>query len=76
MAGIDLTTAQTMLDAYIAAEKAVLAGQAYQIGGRSMRLADLPAIQEGRKKWNDEVQRLTSSGGRSGMRVRGVTPTG
>lgn len=74
MAGITLTTAQTRLDDYLAAEKAVLDGQAYQIGNRSFRRADLSEIREGIKFWNGQVETLSAGGGRRGIRIRGATP--
>ena len=41
MAGITLTQAQAQLDAYLAAETAVLTGQKYEIAGRVLERADL-----------------------------------
>lgn len=63
MAGLDLQMARDMLDLYISAEKAVLAGQAYTIGTRSMRKADLPEIRAGRAEWEAKIQRLENGGG-------------
>ena len=68
MAGITLVQAQAQLDAYLAAETAVLAGQAYTIAGRSLSRADLAKIQAGIKIWNRRVQTLT----RGGLRIRTV----
>lgn len=66
MAGITLAQAQAKLDAYLAAEEAVLAGQSYQIGERRLHRADLAAIQAGITVWNQRVQRLSAiSSGRS-----------
>ena len=45
MAGITLAQAQAQLDAYLAAETAVLGGQEYQINGRRLTRADLRSIQ-------------------------------
>ena len=73
MSGITLAQAQTQLDAYLAAETAVLSGQEYTIAGRSMKRADLGAIQKGIALWNDRVQALTNSAqGRS--RARTISP--
>ena len=73
MSGITLAQAQTQLDAYLAAETAVLSGQAYTIAGRSMTRANLAAIHDGIKIWNDRVQALTfSAQGRS--RARTISP--
>jgi predicted nucleic acid-binding protein len=47
MPGITLAQAQTQLDAYLAAETAVLAGQKYEIAGRVLQRADLAQIQAG-----------------------------
>lgn len=73
MAGITLAQAQAQLDAYLAAETAVLSGQAYEIAGRKMTRADLAAIQIGIKTWDARVKELdakTNSGGR----VRNLVP--
>lgn len=66
MAGITLLTAQTQLDAYLAAEAAVLSGQSYTIEGRELKRADLAAIQQGIEIWDMRVKRLSArAGGRS-----------
>lgn len=52
MAGITLAQAQTQLDAYLAAETAVLAGQKYEIAGRMLERANLAEIQTGVSLWN------------------------
>lgn len=60
-----LETAQTMLDAYMAAELAILAGKETRIGGvgldRWLKLEDLDMVQAGRKEWERKVSTLTSS---------------
>jgi len=61
MAGITLEQAQSKLDEYLAAESAVLSGQAYEIAGRSLRRADLDAIHAGIKIWNERVQTLSAA---------------
>lgn len=76
MAGIDLTTAQQKLDLWLAALDAIATGQSYSIGGRSLTRANLSDVQAQVEYWDGKVQRLSANGGRSGMRVRGVTPTG
>ncbi|MCK9212896.1 MAG: DUF6148 family protein [Rhodoferax sp.] len=58
MAGITLLQAQTQLDAYLAAETAVLSGQAYEIAGRRLTRANLAEIQDGIKTWNTRVTGL------------------
>lgn len=71
MAGITLTQAQAKLDAYLAAETAVLAGQRYEIEGRALWRANLKEIQEGINIWNQRVQRLS---GRAGNRSHVISP--
>lgn len=66
MAGITLAQAQTQLDAYLAAETAILGGQEYEIAGRRLRRADLRWVQAGINLWNQRVQTLSRrTGGRS-----------
>jgi len=60
MAGISLSLAQTQLDAYLAAETAILSGQEYVIGSRRLKRADLAAVQAGITVWNQRVQDLTA----------------
>lgn len=60
MAGITLTTAQAQLDAYLAAETAILNGQEYVIGTRRLKRADLASVQAGITLWNQRVQDLDS----------------
>jgi hypothetical protein len=60
MAGITLTTAQAQLDAYLAAETAILSGQEYSIGTRRLKRADLAMVQAGITLWNQRVQDLTA----------------
>lgn len=71
--GITLAQAQTQLDAYLAAETAVLTSQEYRIAGRLFRRADLPAIQEGIRIWNERVQALTNKAQGRG-RSRTISP--
>lgn len=70
MAGITKAQAQAQLDAYLAAETAVLSGQSYEINGRRLTRANLADIQKGIQIWNARVVRLTNGG----LTVRGVTP--
>ena len=72
MAGLTLAQAQAQLDAYLAAETAVLGGQEYEIGGRRLRRADLRTIQAGITLWNQRVQDLSA---RSSGRGRCIVPT-
>ncbi|MBA4341159.1 MAG: hypothetical protein C0423_03280 [Methylibium sp.] len=59
MAGITLAIAQARLDAYLAAELAVLGGQRYEIEGRMLQRADLGEIRKGIDVWNQRVQALS-----------------
>ena len=70
MAGITLSQAQTQLNAYLAAETAVLSGQKYEIAGRMLMRANLAEIQMGITLWNNRVANLSrSSSGRSRART-------
>jgi len=62
MAGIDLTTAQARLDAYLAAETKVLAGQKVIIDGTEFTRANLAEIQKGVEIWNKRCQQLSRGG--------------
>lgn len=69
-AGITLAQAQAQLNAYLAAETAVLGGQRYEIAGRMLQRADLAEIQAGVQIWNDRVISLSlSSQGRGRART-------
>lgn len=72
MAGITLTTAQAQLNAYLAAETAILGGQEYVIENRRLRRADLAAVQAGITLWNQRVQDLSAR--QLGRRGRYVVP--
>jgi hypothetical protein len=76
MAGLTLAQSQTQLTTWLAAETAVATGQAYQIGNRSMKRADLKMIGDRITYWNGLVVRLTATSGRPGMRMRGAAPQG
>jgi hypothetical protein len=69
-AGITLAQAQAQLNAYLAAETAVLSGQKYEIAGRSLQRANLAEIQTGISTWNERVVALSlRSTGRSRART-------
>jgi hypothetical protein len=75
MAGITLEQAQAKLDAYLAAETKVLAGQSYEIGDRKLTRADLTEIRNGIEVWNNRVIGLSASlQGRGRSRV--IVPRG
>jgi hypothetical protein len=70
MAGITQSQAQEQLDAYLAAEIAVLSGQSYEIAGRKLTRADLESIQRGIALWNSRIITLTNQAqGRSRSRT-------
>lgn len=46
-----MATAQEMLDKYLAAEIAILAGQSVEFDGRKLTRANLAEIQRGRAYW-------------------------
>lgn len=69
---VKLENARKMYDEYIAAERAVLQGQSYSIGDRTLTRADLTKIQEGRAFWAGEI--LSLEQGSRGIRVRRVIP--
>jgi hypothetical protein len=69
----ELSTAQAMLSAYIAAEQAALRGQSYALNGQMVTRADLAEIRKGRAEWQGKVNRL-STGQSTGMRVLRVIP--
>lgn len=60
MAGITLEHAEQQLALYLAAEAAVLARQSYTIAGRTMTFADLAAIQQGVKLWDERCSQLSA----------------
>jgi len=57
--GISRDQAQTQLNAYLAAETAVLTGQKYEIAGRMLQRADLADIQAGINLWDNRVKQLS-----------------
>lgn len=74
---MDLTTAQTHLDAWLAADIAVSGGQEYEIetGGSRRRLkrSDAQKIRENIDYWQGWVNKLTASattGGNGGIRMK------
>jgi hypothetical protein len=75
MAGITQQQAQAQLDAYLAAETAVLSGQSYEIAGRKLVRANLQEIQSGIKLWNDRVIAL-SGAARGRTRARTIVAGG
>lgn len=70
-----MAQAEELLLLYIAAEKAILTGQAYSIGGRSLTRADLKEVRAERKELSLLVDKLsgTSNVVRK-IKVYGATP--
>lgn len=70
MSAISLATAQQQLNAYLAAEQAVLLKQSYEINGRKLTLANLKDIQEGIELWSQRVNAASATAqGRSRART-------
>lgn len=65
MAGIDLSTAQSHLNTWLAAETAVARGQSFSFGDRSLSRANLGEIRSQIELWDRKVNELTQ-----GSRVR------
>lgn len=70
--GEQLAEAQIMYTEYLNAEKAVLQGQSYSIGDRTLSRANLIEIQKGRQEWAALVCALSTN--RTGIRMRRVLP--
>lgn len=66
-----MSTATDMLALYIAAEMAVLKGQAYTISGRQLTRANLTEIRNGRREWQIKVdaEKAGAQGGSSLYRL-------
>lgn len=63
-----MTRAQQMVDKYIEAEMAVLEGRSVTFGGRTLTMADLNQIREGRAEWERRLaaEIANTKGGRFG----------
>lgn len=73
MPGITLEQAEARLTAYLAAEEAVLTGQAYRMGERMLTRADLDSIQRGIEIWAARAKALGSATAGRG-RARSIVP--
>lgn len=62
MAGITAAQASVQLGLYQDAEKAVLLGQSYTIGERTLKRADLEEIRKGISYYNNLCVRLNKGG--------------
>lgn len=68
--GISLEDAQKHLDEWLEAELKVTTHQSYQLGGKSLTMADLGKIRETIDYWDNkvaELEALEQSGGRGRM---------
>ena len=68
---MDLSTAQTHLDAWLAADLAVAQGRTVQIDGRSLSHEDAVKIRSQIEYWQRAVNNLTAAaaGARLGVRI-------
>jgi hypothetical protein len=72
-----LDSTKRRLDLYYAAEEAVLSGQEYRIGSRSLRRADLNEIRSTISQLEnkcDELQTQIESNGKGSRRAFRITP--
>ena len=58
---ITTTTAETALDAWIAADLAVAKGQSYSMNGRSLTMANVKEIREQIQYWERRLATLQSA---------------
>jgi hypothetical protein len=65
-----MSTTQQRLDAYLAAEAAVLKGQSYQIGDQRLEKADLAEIRRAIASLRAELARENGPPGMGGLRYR------
>lgn len=72
MAGIDLATAQTQLDAALAALTRARQNASYSIANRSYTQQSLDALQKDVDYWNNKVIELTEDN--SGIVISQITP--
>ena len=67
----EIQRAKEMVAGWIEAEKAIMTGQSYKIGNKTLTRADLRAVRESIKYWQDEVDRFDK---RSRIRVQQIVP--
>lgn len=72
MAAMTAATAQTHLDAWLAANLALATSQSYKVGTRSLTRADGAEVQRQIAYWTNEVQRLKSGRGRGARVIRAI----
>lgn len=68
-----MSTATDMRDKYIAAEAAILGGQAYRWGDRQLTRADLAQVQAGRREWERKAAAEARGGGAVGVRLANLS---
>lgn len=73
MAGITLEMAKAKLQQYLDAEAKILSGQKVVMDGDELTMADLAAVQQGIKIWDERCQRLDPANARP-IRVMEVIP--
>lgn len=63
------TTAQQMVDYYVAAEIAALEGRMFMFNGRQVMSQDLTQIRKGRRDWEAKLaaEKAAASGGHPGI---------
>jgi hypothetical protein len=67
--GDTLERLKSRLQLYYEAETAVLSGQSYRIGTRTLQRADLAQIRQAIKELEAQIEMLERSAGRSARRV-------
>lgn len=73
---LDKVFIQEMYDLYIKAEKAILGGQSYSIGDRTLTKANLKDVIASREKWGSLLVSITETGQVGGIRIKRVIPRG
>lgn len=75
MASERLTNTTRRLAEYYAAETAILAGQSYTMGSRSLTRANISWVQKQIKEFEDEIEELKAAeGGRGRRKSFRITP--
>jgi len=65
----ELERLRARLELYYEAEAAVLAGQSYRIGTRTLQRADLAQIRQAIKELEAQIEMIERSAGRSAKRI-------
>jgi hypothetical protein len=69
--GLTLAEAQARYAAYLTAEEKILAGQSYEIKGRTLTRANLTEVRNGLSYWENMCNRLA---GTRGAKVTSIIP--